>query len=385
MLLSLLLLVLVIVIAIKQGTQGLFSAFIMLVLTICCAAIALGTYEWVASNWLESVWPKEKFNRDFMLPVALGLLFGVPLLVSRLAFDRLVRRSSLLPSMLDRVGSGVCGVLTGFIIVGVFAIAVQMIPFNGSFLGYSRIAVAMPDTKRDPDAEPPDRDAEDKKLLLDPGGFAARVASMVSNGIFSGKLRFSDHNFDLSETIGWVGATHREVARYAPPRSISVVRTEPVEEVFEETPPASSRAGSQERPEYRAIKPTGGMEFRMVRVQLRPEAQDKYRKHLFSLPQFRLVGETREGEVKQFRAIAIQQADETDVTNRHIRFKKQGGKVWPATCSVYEPRDGNNAQVEVVFELPPGFEPDFIEYKREARARVSFDQTARASLVPVSL
>ena len=109
---------------------------------------------------------------------------------------------------------------------------------------------------------------------------------------------------------------------------------------------------------------TGGLEFRMVRVQLNRDALDKYRKHLFSLPQFRLVGKTREGDVEQYHAIAIQQADETDVTNRHIRFTKRGGKLWPATCGVYEPRDGNNGQVEVVFEVPTGFKPDFIEWEQ---------------------
>ncbi len=374
MLLSLLLLALVIAIAIKQGTHGLFSAFIMTILTICCAAAALGTYEWVANHWLESVWPKEKFSPDFMLPVTLGVSFSVPLLLLRLTFDRLVRRSSLLPSMLDRVGSGVCGLVTGFVMVGIWAICIQMIPFNGSFLGYSRVAEAMPDAKRDPNTQPPDRDEKERGLLLDPGAFAAKVVSLVSNGVFSGSQRFSEHNFDLSKTVGWVGATHREVSRYAPPRSISIVRTEPVEQVYEMTVPPSR---TDEKPNYRAIKPVGGEEFRMVRVQLRREALDKRKKHLFTLRQFRLVGKITGDEPNQFYPIAIQQEDETDVVNRHIRFIKRGGNTWPATSGVYEPR-GKDAQVEIVFEIPTGFKPDFLEYKREARARVSFDQTARA-------
>ena len=99
--LSLVLAGLVIAIAITQGTQGLYSAFVMTVLTVCCAAAAFGTYEWVAIHWLAPYW-----KPDYALPISLGVVFGVPLVLLRLLFDRVIRRACLLPAWVDRVGAG---------------------------------------------------------------------------------------------------------------------------------------------------------------------------------------------------------------------------------------------------------------------------------------
>ena len=111
--LSLLVVTLIFAITIFQATQGLFSATIMMVLTICCAATAYGTYEWVAVEWIAPYW-----KPDYAHALALGLVFGVPLLLARLVFDRLIRRSCLLPAGVDRIGAGVCGMVTAFLMVG---------------------------------------------------------------------------------------------------------------------------------------------------------------------------------------------------------------------------------------------------------------------------
>ncbi len=377
--LSLLLLLIVLAIAIRQGPQGLFRAFIMTVLTVCCAATALGTYEWVTNHWIRPIWPKDTLNTDFMLPLMLGITFGVPLLILSLVFDRLIRRACVLPGLADRVGGAVCGFATGFIMAGILAICLQIIPFGGSFLGYSRVAAAQPRTLRAPDAQPPAGDAQENNLWLKPDRFAAGVASVVSTGVFSGSHNFLEDNPDHVQAVGWVGATHAEVSRYAPPKSISFVRTEKVDAVYRMTP-ADSR--SEDNPKYDLIRPETGHEFRMVRVQLNREARDARKTHNFALRQFRLVGQSADGKsYQQYHPIAIQQSDETDVVNRHVRLKKRLGKFWPMTSDVYVPR-GTDNQVEVVFEVPAGFKSSFIEYKRGARVSLSFDQTAPAAPGP---
>ncbi|UCC31584.1 MAG: hypothetical protein JSU86_04755, partial [Phycisphaerales bacterium] len=73
--LSLLLLVLVVLIVIRQASHGLFRTFIMTVLTVCCAALAFGTYEWITNHWIAPLWPRDMLNPDFMLPAALGVTF----------------------------------------------------------------------------------------------------------------------------------------------------------------------------------------------------------------------------------------------------------------------------------------------------------------------
>ena len=62
---------LLLAIALMQGSQGLFSALIMAVLTICCAAAALGTYDWVAVHWLAPAW-----QPNYAHAIALAALFG---------------------------------------------------------------------------------------------------------------------------------------------------------------------------------------------------------------------------------------------------------------------------------------------------------------------
>jgi hypothetical protein len=80
-------LVLVLALALVQATQGWFSAMIMAILTISCAALALGSYDYVAVNYIAPYW-----KPSYAHPIALAALFGVPLILLRLAFDRTIRR-----------------------------------------------------------------------------------------------------------------------------------------------------------------------------------------------------------------------------------------------------------------------------------------------------
>lgn len=371
--LSLLLLILLLVIAFSQSTQGLFSALIMAVLTICCAAAALGTYEWVAIHWLAPYW-----KPGYALPISLGVTFGLPLLLLRLVFDQLIRRSSLLPAWVDRIGGGACGFVTALTMVGILAICVQMVPFGGPILGHSRVAVADSQSTNRPNATPPDPDAKERELLpiLSPDRFALAVAWVLSDGTFSGKHSFHKHNPDLVQTVGWVGATHAEVSRYAPPKSISVVGTRPLQFVYRMIPSDPRR---DDPPTYEPESPKkDNYKFRMVQVQLRDPARDKRKSHIFTLRQFRLVGQVGGSEAYvQYHPIAIQQEDANDPTNRHVRYERKRGSFWPVVDEIYAPRSDDN-RVEIVFELPTGFKPAFLEYKRESRARLSFEESLPA-------
>jgi hypothetical protein len=372
--LSLLLVALVVGILIRQAAQGLFSAFLTTVLTICCAALAFGSYEWVANHWLAPYW-----KSSYALPIALGVSFGVPLILLRLPFDRLIRRACLLPSLVDRIGAWTCGFVTAMITTGIVAICLQMLPFqNGSIIGYSRVGAVDPG-RGGGTARRPDFDAKEKELLHRPDRFATFVGTLVLNGVFAGKQSFLEHNQDVVQTIGWVGAAHREVSRYAPPESISIVRTAPLDYVYKYTQ-GDPRANTE--PRYEPETPKRG-KFRMVRVKLSDRARDERRNHTFTLRQFRLVGR-RPGEdsYEQYFPIAIQQEDKDDPTNRHIRYKNFGGTFAPVIDQKYAPRDGNHQEVEIVFEIPSAFRPAFLEYKREARVAVSFEKPRAAGRAP---
>jgi hypothetical protein len=369
MLLSLLFLILILAIAFSQATRGFFSALIMTVLTVCCCAAAVTTHEWIAVNALAPYW-----QPDFAHPLALGVTFGLSLLLLSLAFKRLIRRSCLLPAWVDRAGGGVCGLITAEIMVGMIAVCVQMLPFpDGSILGYSRVARVSRDFPAGEQINPKS-DAEDNELFFMPDRFAIATASLLSGGIFSGKRAFYPDNPDVVQAIGWVNAVPATVSRYAKPKSIAVVSTEPVQFVYLMIP---GNEKEKKPATYEPMKePKSGNELRMVRVQLTNAAKDERKTHTFTLRQFRVVGRMPGSDIyKQFAPIAIQQGDATQATNRHIRVIKERGSEWPVTDETYVPR-GDDDQVEMVFELPKGFEPSYVEYKRGARAALSFDASA---------
>ncbi len=105
MLFSLIVVILLLAIAFFQSTQGLFSSLIMAVLSLCCAALAVGSYEFVAVHYLAPMW-----QPNFSFALALALLFGVPLIILRVTADKLVRRSCHIHGLFDRIGGGFCGI-----------------------------------------------------------------------------------------------------------------------------------------------------------------------------------------------------------------------------------------------------------------------------------
>ena len=135
---------------------------------------------------------------------------------------------------------------------------------------------------------------------------------------------------------------------------------------------------------YEPKTPKAGRELQMIRVKLSRAARDEYRSHLFTLRQFRLLGRPAGSDdvQEQYFPIAIQQADPTQTTNRHIQTEWSVRGERPVVDDIYSPRDGNEQEVEVVFELPPGFRPTYLEYKRCARAAVSFEESAEAKATP---
>lgn len=365
MALSFTLFVLILAIAFFQATQGLFSALIMVLLTICCGAVAVGTHEYVAMTFLANKW-----RPDYAMAISLAVTFGVPLLILRAAMDNLIRRSCLLPSWVDRVGGGACGLLSAMILVGMIALTVQMIPFSGSFLGYARIEMPVREVREEGgEPTPPRVDRPDEELFLTPDRFAIALGGVLSDGLFSSQRSFSDEHIDYVQAMGWRNAVPSEVPRYSPPDSIKVIRHEVVPFVYWEEP----KPRKDDPPNYKQLEPEAGKEFRMVRVELKKDAMGSAKKHLFTIRQFRLEGrEEGSNRRNQYYPIGIQTARKGDSTNRHVRLTAYRNKDWPVIDEVFEPRDDNNGQVEIVYELPKGFKPDYLEFRRGARVALSF-------------
>ncbi len=332
---SLLLLLLLLVITYIQTIHGLISAMIMCVLVLWCTALAFATYEWIALSYL--VGPLG----DLSMPIALLGAFVIPLIVLRLTMDALVTRANLLPAAIDKGCAAVLALVTAYLTTGVLAVAIQMVPFGGSFLGHVTFDVET---------------GKRNDLWLNPDRTAVSYASMMSNGLFSGESRFADVHPDLVEEIARALAGPAEIRHVAPPESIRIVSVQTPDYIFEKTPGRAGRgrrAGTDST--YNRENPPAGKMWYQVRVKLESEARDQQQQHRFTPRQIRLVGSDRpRGPRVNYSLVAIDDNERPDMAVRISDDK------------VYRPHDGS--EIDFVFEVPREFSPDFIEYMMGARA-----------------
>lgn len=373
MILSLVMVVLILAIAFRQSTFGLFSALIMAVLTVCCAAGAIGWHEYLAANFLAPYW-----KPDYSYPIALAAAFGVPLVLLRLLFDRTITRACLMPVMIDRVGGAACGLVTGLVMTGVAALALQMVPFGRSIVGYSAVTSYAREGEGDPQTveagnrpglqNTPTGHSGSHSLWFSPDSAASFVTSMLSGGLFSADKIFYRHNPEFAEWIGLVNAVPSEVSRFTGPGSIAVQATPRVDQIYRLTPADPNR---NQPAVYEPIEPPAGREFRVVRLELNEGARDERKSLNFTLRQFRLVGSVGDARLLQLYPVAIQQEDAAQPVNRHLHSFVLSRGERPILDDVLAPRGGGNV-VEVVFSVPANFDPQFIEYKRGARSSLTF-------------
>lgn len=362
MLFSALLLVFLFAVTFFQAMHGFYSALIMLVLTLCSTAIAVGTFEWVAANWAVKLWP------EYAHALALAGTFALPLAVLRALFDQIVRRGILLPVWLERAGGGVCGLITGLICTGMLGLSITSLPWDrGSFLTFARIDFQEPDIASEEQTEEPEpQDPQiTHNLLFMPDRFAIATGAYLADHVFGAPpAAFRDTHPDVVEAMAWNNAVPMEMQRYAPEGSISLVEggRRKVDYVYFCT--FEGRLSENDPP----VGPKSGKEFWAYRIEILPEARRQYSFDAFTPRQIRLVGRTRPGgPLEQFYPIAIEAPDGSG-KHMHTMIFRHGN--WPVVDMSFLPKEGSNNQVEVVYELPQGFRPEYIEYKLGARAEI---------------
>jgi len=393
--------VLILAVTFYQGLQGLFSALINCVLTILAAALAFAYFEDLYQGQLMSYQP------DHGRAIALMAIFIVSLLVLRTIVDLLIKGNQTFPIYVDRAGGGIFGFITAMVIIGLLSIGFQMLPFDVTFLGFSRyslveessnkeVVTAMRSTTRSKGDE--DRNVAYRievdwaqvktarhNLWLNPDGFTVGLVSHLSRFAFQGRTSFADANPDFLDYIHHMrDGLGRESLAAVPAKAVTVKKYEYFSKRLGKTEPIYRRVKAKDENgtdilKYETVKeePPKDRQWLCVTVGIEEdtkECQDRARFN-FTSSQVRLLARDRDkGPVRVYPLVGI---NESDPANSHRLIE-----VFPCQDIQYS-RAEDSPDMRLLFEVPDsdGFQPLGIQYKMNARAEIpsSHDHTeARA-------
>ncbi|HUU21478.1 MAG TPA: CvpA family protein, partial [Phycisphaerae bacterium] len=253
---------------------------------------------------------------------ALIALFVVPLLAMRLLCDLFLRRNVVFGVWVDRIGGGAVGILVGMILVGVLAVAVQMLPLGAKLFTYQ----PYDDTLRRDQALAP----------FYPDEFVIGLANFLSAGAFAGEQRLDNVHDDLLLELycarNQMEQTYEDKDREqivervgrvdAAPDSLSVVGVYPVPSVIENDPDAA--------PSNPLLDDNTLTRIVVVRVKVNESARNESEDdNWWRLPatHFRLVTRDKEGEIQSHYPVAYLTWGEGRIEDRKMS-RLQGTRGW---------------------------------------------------------
>jgi hypothetical protein len=360
--------VLVLAITGYQVLQGLYSALIMSILTIACAAISMTFFEPAAAGlqeWLASMeWTLHPFYAE---PVMLIVLFVVPLMGLRLLFDWLVVPANVVFGVWgDRIGGGALGLVSAQLLVGMFALAVQMLPAGQGVLGYV----------------PYDEDLQRRSRLypFQPDAFTIGMMDMLSQGSMSAQPanRLTDVHGDWTlRLFAMRNTAMRNGAVVAPKGSLKELQA------FAPRPGANWLADVPDNARLRENQPSKVLVLRVGVDELARNPDDKWFRLVGT--HFALVGNDNETFLPVGYLIAnggwtvvtenappeiptrsLRDADDEDYTGRG-----GPGRVNMTVLREWSPDSGPKTLfVDWVYRVPEDFEPDYLIFRRTERKLV---------------
>ncbi len=135
MYLNILIIVFILAMAIVWSHQGLFSAFLHMMIVVAAGSLALALWEPLVIGLLIKYIPMYAWG------VGLLALFGLVLLVLRIVMDKLVPMNMKFMNMVNMIGGGVCGVASGILTSGIIIIGLGFLPLPADILGYQPYTV----------------------------------------------------------------------------------------------------------------------------------------------------------------------------------------------------------------------------------------------------
>lgn len=333
-----------------QAIQGITSAAITCVLAIICLAISFGTYEYVAEAFLVKIKP------DYAHAVAMFATFVIPFSILRILLDMWVPRSSLFPQIIDRIGGAALGLIAAFVITGVMALSIQMVPWGqAGILGYQRFN--------------PENPEELNELWLQPDRFATGLAGKLSVGVFSAKKLWTDEHPDLVTEMGSRMSLPRGVRSNAPADSVTVNSAARIPEIYIKR---EDRSGQGKPPTYDPVDPGPRQVYTRVTLTLGPDALDEDNRHLYTPASVRLLGKLN-GEPAVVYGIA---AADKEQPMRFVSAVQDAYTLVESKVAGTLLLAGEDSRIDIAFKHDERFKPQFVEYKFGARVPIRMSDDA---------
>lgn len=368
MILNIIALLLIIAITFYHSLFGFFSGLINVFCAIIGACAAYGLFEWTSTTLAGQI----NWDPSFLEPVVFVGLYAVTVLVLRVLADQFIRGNVSVPRPVDLGGGVICGFTIAQISVGVMVTGFLMLPFGGRVMMYQRY-------ERDPDSTAEEGRAafEKNTIWLNPDGFTAGLVNLLSAGSFAyGETSFRDVYPHFPDWVSYTGNTVQNESLTAAmgdaAKGINVLSwwtvNTPIEGSYRKRLPTRDRPDPPLKPT--TVRPEGGQKFLAVRVALKSSSADhdqRGRHHRFRPTMLRIVGDTN-GTPQQYVPVMLGGADASaGQTYRIVDY--DNNFALPATQEI---------KMDLIFLVDENFEPDFVEYRRHARAGVTEQKFAKA-------
>ncbi len=312
-----------------QSIHGMFSALIMAVICVLSATLALGAHEALAENVLTDL------IGDYAYPVSFVGIFAVAVFALRVLLDKIIARNPLLPGFIDKAGSACLGIITGLVATGVMGIGIQMMPTGPTILGFRRL---------DEQGEP------HHNLWLKPDAFTINLCGYLADYTLGGDAPWHGIHPDFLTELYWLRNTESAGSRISVgPESVKATGKLWTTERLYKFKRSASRGGSDS---FEAVEgPPAGMTWLGVTVRIDQDAKDSDGRCRFSATQVRLVGQADDGMIEQYTPKGIGPYGDLHLTAGSL-------PLWT----------NDSDKLDFVFEVPEGFEPHLVEFKRSGRA-----------------
>ena len=362
-------LLLVLGITFMHSIFGFFSGLINVFCSIVSLVVAFGFYEALNSF----VTGKFGLHPAYTEPVCLVGLFLITIIVVRTLADNYIRGNIKLPMAIDFGGAGACGFINAQIFVGMLMIGVQMLPVRNAETGSVIQHATFSRNTDERDFDHPELAKFDRNHTWTRSDeFTVGLFRLLSSGSMSGKTAFASVYPDFNEAVFFSTNTVQAQS------SSSVYRDEKngdgfkkglrVEEWWEQTTPIEARfrkvlpTRRRPTPDYSlaTFNVAPGRKLIVTKLALNRSSADVDKRnqlHLFRPTMLRLVG-TSGDKPQHYVPRLLGNAD-----------AKIGGKVrmveYDNNFSI--PSQGS-PHVYAYFEVDEDFRPEFVEYRRHARA-----------------